>query len=167
MIRHIVALDDKLGIAKDGDQPWKLPTDEKFFRDMTQKFGGVVLMGRKTFEVIGRPLPKRQNFILTHDTGYNAEGVSAVHDLDAFLSGHEDVWIIGGAEIYAQTLARADELYITEIEHDYGCDVRFPYYKDAFELVLASEPVQENDVRYRFKLYRPRKPAVKKTTKTL
>lgn len=155
MIRHIVALDRSLGIAKDGVQPWKLPLDEQYFSNMTKKYGGVILMGRTTFEVIGRPLPQRQNFVATRNSHWNAEGVTAVHDIDAFLSQHQDVWVIGGAELYSATMTRVDELYITEIEHDFKCDRFYPEYKDDFAEVLVSQAVTEGDLSFRFKLYKP------------
>lgn len=156
MIRHIVAIDQKRGIAKDGVQPWKLPGDEQYFSDMTKTDGAIVLMGRTTFEVIGRPLPGRQNFVATRKPGYEADGVTIVRNIEEFLEGHPDVWIIGGAQIYAATLALADELYITEIEADFACDVFYPEFAAKFELVEAGEPQYENGLDYRYDRYQPR-----------
>lgn len=156
MIRHIVALDQRRGIARSGVQPWKLPIDERYFADMTKLFGGVVLMGRKTYEVIGRPLPGRHNFVLTHNADFRSAGVTVVHELDSLLAQHADIWVIGGAQIYRQTLGQADELYITEIDADYGCDTFYPEYLTAFEAVQRGDWQQDGDTRYRFMVYRPK-----------
>jgi dihydrofolate reductase len=156
MIRHIVAIDQNRGIAQNGVQPWKLPGDERYFSDMTKTHGGVVLMGRVTFEVIGRPLPGRQNFVASHDPGFSAEGVTVIHDIDDFLQDQPDVWVIGGAQIYAATLLMADELYITEIDADFGCDVLYPEYTDRFELRQQGDPRQENGLIYYCNVYTPR-----------
>jgi dihydrofolate reductase len=156
MIRHIVAIDQKRGIAKDGIQPWKLPKEEQYFADMTKTHGGVILMGRTTFEVIGRALPGRQNLVASKEPNFTAEGVTVVHNIDGFLQNQPEVWLIGGAQIYAATLLLADELYVTEIEADFGCDVFYPEFTDHFKLSQQSEPQQENGLIYRYNVYRPR-----------
>jgi len=156
MIRHIVALDTKRGIAKDGEQPWHLPTDSQYFRDQTKLYSGVVLMGRKTFEVMGAALPDRQNYVLTRDERFTADNVRVVHDLDAFMATHKDVWIIGGANVYEKTIHLADELYITEIDEDFACDQFYPAY-DSF-IARKSGPLQtENGISFRYKVYVPQK----------
>ncbi|MBC7581272.1 dihydrofolate reductase [Aeromicrobium sp.] len=155
MIRQIVALDRNRGIAKDGVQPWKLSIDEQYFTDQTKLYDAVVLMGRRTYETIGRPLSGRQNFVLSRDKSFEAAGATVVHDIDVFLATHPSVWIIGGRELYDQTLGRADELYITEIYQDYDCDVQYPNYKDSFELVQSSDCIREQGVDYYFKIYKP------------
>lgn len=156
MIRHMVAIDNKRGIAKDGLQPWKLPTDENYFREQTKLYGGVVLMGRKTFEVIGASLPGRQNFVLTRDREFDAEGINVIHNLDAFLDEHPEVWIVGGAELYEQTLTRASELYITEIQEDFGCSTFYPRF-DKFTPSINGEEQTENGLRFTFNIYKPNK----------
>ena len=153
MIRHMVALDRRRGIARQGRQPWKLPTDEHYFAAQTKLHGGVMLMGRKTYVVIGRPLPERQNFVLTRDMSFEAPGITVVHDIDAFLAAHDDVWVIGGGEIFAATMGRVDELYITEIDADYDCDTFYPAYDD-FEAVQTGDWQTENETRFRFMIYR-------------
>lgn len=112
-------------------------------------------MGRKTFEAMGSALPDHRNFVLTHDTKFEAEGVTVIHSLDAFLAQHHDVWIIGGSELYAQTLDRADELYITEIEHDFNCDTFYPDYTE-FEAVSSGNLLEENHTQFSFKMYKHR-----------
>jgi dihydrofolate reductase len=156
MIRHIVAIDQNRGIAKNGTQPWKLPTDEQYFLNMTKTHGSVLLMGRTTFEVIGRPLPGRKNFVATRDDNFRAEDVSVVRDIEAFLASQSDIWVIGGAQIYEATLRVADELYVTEIEADFDCDVFYPEFAELFQLVEKGQRQHENGLNYRFNRYAPR-----------
>lgn len=154
MIRQMVALDRNRGIAKDGAQPWKLPTDERYFSEQTKLYGGVVLMGRTTYEGIGMPLPERQNYVLTHDGEFEAADISVVHDSAAFFAEHSDVWVIGGGVVFAETLDIADELYITEIDEDYGCDTFYPEYMTDFEPSQTGGWQVENATRFRFMVYR-------------
>ncbi len=153
MIRLIAALDQNRGLAKQGTQPWDLPTDRRYFSDLTKTHGGVLLMGRTTYEVIGHALPDRQNFVATRNKDFAAEGVTPVHDIDAFLASHPEVWVIGGGQIYAATLSHADELYITEIAADYDCDVFFPAFLNKFRPISVDSAQEENDVRFRFTRY--------------
>ncbi len=152
MIRFIVAVDEKLGMAKDGRQPWHLPTDEKYFLEQTQKYGGVVVMGRPTFEVIGHPLKERRNIVLSKKL-HQAEGVEIAADLQQALHIAPDIWVIGGASIFAQTLQLADELYITRIEADFACDQFFPEFEEDFDLISKSIPYHENGVTFTFCIY--------------
>jgi dihydrofolate reductase len=153
MIRHVVALDQKRGIAKRGVQPWKLPSDEQNFSALTKTNGAVILMGRTTFEVIGHPLADRQNFVASRAKDYKPLDAAVIHDIDAFLQNHADVWVIGGAQIYAATLQLADELYITEIDADFQCDVFYPNYTEQFELTHEGPVQQENGLTFRFNRY--------------
>jgi dihydrofolate reductase len=156
MIRHIVVLDAKRGIAKNGKYEWTPAADKRYFNQQTLSHGGVVLMGRKTFfEDVRRPLPGRENFVLSHQD-LAIPGVTVIHDLQAFLASKTDVWIIGGAELFAETLPLADELYVTELEGDFDCDQFYPSYKDAYRLVSKSESRIEKGVRYSFCLYKSR-----------
>lgn len=154
MIRLIAAIDQRRGIAKNGRQPWSLPNDERYFKDQTAKFGARLLMGRKTFDVIGHPLPDRTNYVLSHDK-IEYSGVSGVTDVSMLLNQtSEDLWVIGGAAVYEQTIARADLLYLTLIEADFGCDQFFPEYEAQFELVDQSPPQHEAGLTYRYAIYR-------------
>jgi len=150
----MVALDSKRGIAKGGVQPWKLPTDERYFTERTKLHGGVVLMGRATYDAIGKPLPDRQNFVLTHDAVFSVPGVMVVHDLDAFFAEYPEAWVIGGGVVFAETMNIAHELYITEIDADYDCDTFYPEYGRDFVPVQTGEWQAENNTRYRFMVYR-------------
>lgn len=157
MIRLIAAIDQKRGVAKAGRQPWHIPADEQYFKDQTCKFGARLLMGRKTFDVMKHPLPNRTNYVLSHD--HRAEsGIVGITDLDAFLQDlTEDIWVIGGAAVYEQTIGRADFLYLTQIESDFGCDQFFPNYAEQFELVDQSPPQYENGLAYTYAIYRRRR----------
>jgi dihydrofolate reductase len=155
MIRLIAAIDRSRGIAKGGLQPWKIPADEQYFKDKTHLYGGNILMGKKTFSVIGHPLPNRRNFVLTQDEGENVEGVEFVRDLDGFLQNfHEDIWIIGGASVFDQTIDRADEVYLTHIEADFGCDQFFPETAEKLELTEKSDLQEENGFIFTYRVYK-------------
>ena len=153
MIRQIVAVDAKNGIARHGVQPWKLPQDEAYFSEQTQRYGATVLMGRTTFEVIGHPLPGRHNLVASHQLA-DSEGIEVVHDLDQFLSSlTTDLWIIGGAKLYQATILRADELYVTHIEADFACDTFYPAIPDIFTPTSQSPWQEEAGVRFRYVVY--------------
>ena len=120
-------------IGQGNGLPWRLPGDLKFFKAMT--LGKPVVMGRKTFQSIGKPLRDRPNIVVTRDSGFAAEGVHVVRDIDTALdlaatlareTGAEEVMVIGGAEIYAQALPRIDRLYLTEIDAEIAGDAYFP-----------------------------------------
>ncbi|WP_308921575.1 dihydrofolate reductase [Janthinobacterium sp. J1-1] len=122
----IVATDQQGGIGIDNTLPWKLPEDLAHFKRMTT--GHPIIMGRKTFDSIGRPLPNRRNIVITRNHEWRHEGVEAVGsvgDAIALLDGAQG-FVIGGAEIYRQSLALAETLIITEIGHTYACDAFFP-----------------------------------------
>lgn len=126
----IAAMANNRVIGKDNQMPWHLPGDLKFFKKTT--VGKPVIMGRKTFESIGRPLPKRPNIVITRSTDFSAEGVVVVHDTEAALTaaeGCEEVVIIGGGNIYEQFLAKAQTLYLTFIDLDTDGDAYFPNYE--------------------------------------
>ena len=120
-------------IGQGNGLPWRLPGDLKFFKAAT--LGKPVVMGRKTFQSIGKPLPGRPNIVVTRDPGFVAEGVHVVRDIETALdlaarlareTGAEEVMVIGGAEIYAQALPRLDRLYLTEIDAEIEGDAYFP-----------------------------------------
>lgn len=120
-------------IGRAGTLPWHLPEDLAFFKRVTS--GHPVVMGRKTFDSIGRPLPQRRNIVLTRDTAWSAPGVEVIHrpgDL-AKLPGLEGrVFIIGGAEIYASFLPELDDLLVSRLFAEHAGDTRFPEFQHAF-----------------------------------
>lgn len=128
-ISLIAAVAENGVIGREGGLPWRLPEDLKFFKAATM--GKPVIMGRKTFQSIGRPLPGRMNVVLTRDPGWHAAGVTAVHDLTAALraaqdAGASEVMIIGGADIYEAALPMADRIYLTRIHREFEGDALFP-----------------------------------------
>lgn len=141
VLSMIVAHADNRIIGKDNDMPWHLPADLAYFKQTT--LGKPVIMGRKTFESIGRPLPGRQNIVITRNSDYVADGVEIVDSIEAALaltSKVEEVMVIGGGAIYAHCLPAANKLYVTHIEASIDGDTQFPAYD--FEkdwLLTASE----------------------------
>lgn len=127
MISIIVAVAKNGVIGDKNTLLWHLREDMIHFRTTTS--GHPVVMGRKTFDSIGRPLPKRTNVVITRDTNLAIEGCTVVHSLEeavAMFDKNEEVFIIGGAQIYAQALAVADRIYLTVIDKEYEGDTSFP-----------------------------------------
>ncbi|QOR39672.1 dihydrofolate reductase [Billgrantia diversa] len=121
----VIGIDNKL--------PWHLPEDLKFFKRMTQ--AKPLIMGRKTFASIGRPLPGRLNIVVTRDEAFQHDGVRVCHDLvsalfladqQATIDAAEEIMVMGGGEIYAQALPHASHIYLTEVEVEVEGDARFP-----------------------------------------
>jgi len=131
MITLIVAMDPHNGIGIDGKLPWQIKEDLKLFKERT--LNHKVVMGRKTFESIGKPLPNRENIVVTRNQFLsNIEYVRIIHDLESFLSENEktneEIFIIGGAEIYQIALPYAKRLAISHINKSYNCDTFFPMF---------------------------------------
>jgi len=129
----VVAMADNRVIGRDGGLPWHLSSDLKFFKSVTM--GHPVVMGRKTYESIGRPLPGRDNIVITRQAGFSPEGVEVAADLDEAVAlgavraearGVDTVMIIGGGQIYAAVLDRADRVTLTEVHTEIDGDTRFP-----------------------------------------
>jgi len=123
----IVAMDRNGVIGAGGRLPWRLPADLKRFKAITM--GKPIVMGRKTHESIGRPLPGRENIVVTRDPDFRAPGCTVVHSVEAALDhcrGAEEVMIMGGAELYRQLLPRADRIYLTHVQAEVPGDTRFP-----------------------------------------
>lgn len=117
-------------IGSDNALPWRLSEDLKRFKALT--LGHPVIMGRKTYESIGRPLPGRRNIVISRTAGYAAEGCEVAGSFGAALAacrtGSDEIFVIGGAQIYAEALPLARRLYLTEIHRDYAGDARFPSF---------------------------------------
>lgn len=127
MISLIVAHDNNRVIGYENAMPWHLPGDLQYFKEQTM--GKPMIMGRKTFESIGRPLPGRRNIVITRNRDYEAEGIEVVYSLDEALQlaqGAEEIMIIGGQQIFTESLPIADRLYITHIDHEFVGDTYFP-----------------------------------------
>ncbi|TYO27940.1 trimethoprim-resistant dihydrofolate reductase DfrA44, partial [Acinetobacter baumannii] len=120
---HVVAMDQQRCIGKDNDLPWHISADLKHFKEITQ--GGVIVMGRKTLESTGRALPKRVNWVITRDTDWSFEGTKVAHTIEDALNQAvadvkasekpESIYIIGGGEIFKQTMSIADRLELTHV----------------------------------------------------
>lgn len=126
-ITLIVAVADSGVIGRDNSLPWHLPEDLKRFKRLT--LGKPIVMGRKTFESIGKPLPGRQNIVVTRDTNYRREGVTVVHDADAALRAAgqvAEVMVIGGAELFRALLPRAGRIHLTRVHGNIPGDVMWP-----------------------------------------
>jgi dihydrofolate reductase len=114
-------------IGARGGLPWRLPEDLQFFKRTTM--GHPIVMGRKTWESIGRPLPGRRSVVVTRDRGFAAPGAEMVHSLDEAIercADSDEIFVIGGAHLYADALPRADRLLLTEIHADFDGDTFLP-----------------------------------------
>lgn len=129
-ISLIVAMDENRLIGSNNQLPWRLPADLAFFKRTTM--GKPIIMGRKTFESIGKPLPGRRNIVVTRDPAFSASGCDIAASIDAALSccsDDEEVMLIGGASLYQQTIALATAMYITRIHHRFEGDTWFPEFE--------------------------------------
>lgn len=152
MIRLIASNDAKRGIARNGQIPWDLPLDKAYFKAQTLRFGGNILMGHKTFNTLSGPLIARTSYVASYSMAKLPGGAVLVNDLGSFINNFtEDLWVIGGESIYAQTIGRAHELYLTNIESDFNCDQFFPDYKE-FKLISSDGPRKENNLTFYFKV---------------
>jgi dihydrofolate reductase len=122
----VVAMDAQRGIGVDNQLPWHLPEDLAHFKRVT--LGHPIIMGRKTFDSIGRPLPKRRNIVVTRNAAWSHEGVEVAASLQEAiaLAGEEPASIIGGAQIFGQAMILADRMIVTHIDKVYRCDTFFP-----------------------------------------
>lgn len=154
----IVALDRNNGIGVNNALPWRLPEDLAFFKKTTS--GHAIIMGRKTYDSIGRPLPNRRNIVVTRNPDWSAAGVERAASLDAAvrLAGDGEVFVIGGAQIYADAIHVADRLIVTEIGAHYDCDAFFPAIDPALWEAESREPHHSanNGWDYAFVIYRRR-----------
>jgi dihydrofolate reductase len=142
-------------IGAHGKLPWHLPEDLKHFMNLT--LGHPILMGRRTWESLGRPLPGRENIVISRKPGYEAPGASVASTLNAAVAlcfGESLAFVIGGAEIYAAALPLADGLVLTEIHQDYEGDTRFPDWdRQAWHTTQKETHTSSGGVRFDFVLY--------------
>lgn len=141
-------------IGRDGDLPWRLPSDLRRFKQLT--LGKPVVMGRRTYQSIGRPLPGRPNIVVTRDTAFRPDGVIVARSLDEALVyarreadalGADEICVIGGGDIYRQTIAGADVVQMTQVQAEIDGDTRFPEIDaQVFEIAQEEEiPQGEKD----------------------
>ncbi|WP_429031498.1 type 3 dihydrofolate reductase [Aeromonas veronii] len=161
-ISMIAAMAHDRVIGKDNQMPWHQPADLAHFKRVT--LGKPVLMGRKTFESIGRPLPGRRNLVISRNPDYQAEGIEVVGSVEAALallagSSVEELMVIGGGHLYAEMLPSADCLYLTRIDLAVEGDTRFPAFDDAQwqRVDCESHPADEkNQHPYSFETWQRR-----------
>jgi dihydrofolate reductase len=149
MLSLIVAVAENGVIGRDNALPWHLPEDLRYFKQVTS--GKTVVMGRKTFQSIGRPLPNRTNIVITRDPGFSAEGVIVAHSLDEALAkgGDGEILVIGGSSLFAEVLPRADRFYLTEINRAYEGDVQFPAWdRAAWQEIARQKAESDPDVAF-------------------
>lgn len=142
ILSHIVAASDNNVIGVDGDLPWHLPEDLKFFKEKTS--GRIMIMGRKTFESLpgGKPLPHRLHIIITRNPDYKIDNAITVTTIDAAIEEAkkhtadygDEVFIVGGGEIYKQSIEKMDRLYVTRIHKKIDGDTYYPEIPSSFEI---------------------------------
>lgn len=159
---HVVAMDEKQCIGKDNTLPWHISEDLKHFKHITQ--GGVVAMGRKTLESMGRVLPKRVNWIITRDQHWSFEGTKVAYSIEEALAQAipdvkksekpNTIFIIGGGEIFTQTLEIADRLEITHVHLDVHGDAFYPVIPSTFKKTQSALHTDEkSNVAFEFATY--------------
>lgn len=157
MISLIVAHDPNRVIGQDNKMPWYIPGDLAYFKNKTMS--KAIVMGRKTYESIGKVLPGRKNIIITRNPSYKVDGAEVVSSIDEALKiaeiFHEEVMIIGGEQIFKEVLPKADRLYITLIRNVFEGDTFFPpYHSDEWVLVDTTEEMQTVDgITYAYLIY--------------
>ena len=153
MMKLIVAKASNNVIGDNNNLIWHLPNDLKHFKNLTTNHP--IVMGRKTYKSLGRPLPNRTNIIITRDTNFEDEKVVITHSLEAAIDKakeiNPDYFIIGGGEIYKQSMLLADELYITEVHHEFDGDTFFPEIdEETFEEVQRENHVKDEKHPYSY-----------------
>ncbi|NOZ46744.1 MAG: dihydrofolate reductase [Chlorobi bacterium] len=157
IISIIVAVAENNVIGYKNQLIWHLPADLKRFKQITS--GHYIIMGRKTYESVGKPLPNRTNIIITSNKNYKAEGCYIVHSLEEainFANGQKEVFILGGGTVYKQAIDIADKLYITRIHKDFVGDTFFiEIDRDKWQLDMEEihQPDEKNKLAYSFRNY--------------
>ena len=159
MLSIIVAKAKNNIIGKDNKMLWKLPDDLKRFKERTT--GHTIIMGRKTFESIGKVLPNRLNIILTRDPNYkiddpNVKILGGVSDLEEYINDENENFVIGGAQIYSILMPKCQKLYVTQVDKDFVGDTYFPVIREnEWEVSEKTDgPKDENDFKYEYITYK-------------
>jgi len=158
MISLIVAASTNNAIGKNNQLLWHLPNDLKFFKNTT--WGGVVIMGRKTIESVNKPLPGRTNIVITTKENWQSENVLVAHSLEDALKlatelSFKEIFIIGGGEIYKQSMAIAHRVYLTRVHTEIEGDTFFPEMGNEWELISSNDFVsdEKNNFNHTFELW--------------
>ena len=160
---HVVAMDQNNCIGKGNALPWHISADLKHFKEITQ--GGVVVMGRKTLESMGRTLPKRVNWVITRDNNWSFEGTKVAYSIEQALQQAisdvqasekpQSIFIIGGGEIFKQTLNIADRLELTHVQLDVQGDAYYPEIPAEFKKVASEQHIDDKSgIAFEFATYR-------------
>ena len=157
LISQIVAMASNRVIGDKGEIPWKIPGEQKMFKEITM--GHTMIMGRKTYESIGRALPGRTSIVVTRQTGYTAPDCLVVPDLNSALescpSDENEAFIIGGDQIYQETMSSADRVYLTVLPREVPGDTYFPKFSESDFEVIKSDFI-DAVVPYQFYIYERR-----------
>ena len=163
-LSHIVAVSENDVIGVNNDLPWEIPEDMKFFRDKTK--GKAMIMGRKTYESVGHPLPHRLSIIVTRQTDYKVDNPSAVikPDLESAIEyaksqvskWGDEIFIIGGGEIFKESMDLVDVIYLTRIHKTYDGDIKYPHV-DPKKFELVEQRDRTEPVPFSFLTYSRRK----------
>jgi dihydrofolate reductase len=146
MVCMVVAIAQNYAIGKDNELLWHLPKDLKHFKTITS--GGTIIMGRKTFDSIGKPLPNRRNIVITRNTDLTIKGAEVVNSVEGALKiaeGDDVVYIVGGGEIYKMAMDVTDRIYLTTVHHDFEGDAYFPEIDYNIWKETASEHHQSDE----------------------
>lgn len=150
----VVAIAENNAIGKNNELLWHLPTDLKHFKQLTS--GHTIVMGRKTFDSIGKPLPNRRNIVITRSNTLEIPGAEVVHTIEqalALCTAEKEVFIVGGAEIYKQAMDKTDKIYLTTVHARYEGDAYFPEIDQKKWEEVDNEPHQpdeKNKLAYTF-----------------
>jgi dihydrofolate reductase len=160
MIAFIFCMSQNRVIGKDNDLPWRLPADLQFFKSKTS--GHTILMGRRTYESMGRPLPHRENVVLTRDKGFAASGCHVIHSKEKALrlereleEKGETLFVIGGQAIFEMFMDEADIIYLTIIYEDFAGDTYFPELDENWSITARKKGIKndKNPYDYEFLTY--------------
>lgn len=138
-------------LGKDNKLIYQIPEDLKRFKDLTS--GHAIIMGRKTFGSIGRPLPNRTNIVISRDSNFKAEGITVIHSLNEALQqaqNDNEVFVIGGGQVYKEAIGLADKLYLTIVEDTPEADTFFPDYSEFKKVIWQGEVQEFERLKYRF-----------------
>ena len=153
MKRGIVAIDNNRGLANEKGIPWHLPKELEYYRSKTKS--GVILMGYLTYLEMKKPLHEGPDYVATKSDEPLREGFIQVRDPRKFLiESTDDVWNVGGASMMKSTYDLLDELYVTQIDADFGTTRIMPDFRKIFTLAESSDPIIENGVSYRFQIWK-------------
>jgi dihydrofolate reductase len=154
IISAIVAMASNRVIGNRGDIPWKIPGEQKMFKEIT--LGHTVIMGRKTYESIGRPLPGRTNVVITRQSGYQADGCIVVHDLNSAIQScpaeENEAFICGGGQLYQEAMSATDRIYLTVLSREVEGDTYFPEISET-EFKLSRSDHIDGVEPYEFVVY--------------